>query len=104
MQPKGQAGKSILTSGVLEVKELEAQGSAQAKEERGDTDEMKDQPWRVLSKHVLAGTLRVALELRYIGFVKEGCARGGLERLRFSTAGRGKGLKISQVHDSQAWI
>lgn len=42
MQPKGQAGKNILTSGILEVKELETQGSAQAREESGDINEMKD--------------------------------------------------------------
>lgn len=44
------------------------------------------------------------LELRHTGFVKEGCARGGLERLMVSTAGRGKGLKTSQAHFSQEWV
>lgn len=44
------------------------------------------------------------LELRDTGFVKEGCARGGLERLMVFSARRGKGLKMSQAHFSQEWV
>lgn len=39
---RGKLEKNILTSGILEVKELEMQGSAQAREESGDINEMKD--------------------------------------------------------------
>lgn len=60
MQPKGQARKTCFAERFGEGKELEMQGCAQAKDERGDMKEMKDQPWHSLSKHVLAGTLCVS--------------------------------------------